>query len=156
EGCWSDLTSRIAPSLLGRSFASVDDIADFASTWTGSKFAIAGAETACWDLLAQSLHMRLAELLGAPAHRVDAGVESGLAVGLYPTVMELIQVIERHLSEGYKRLKIKIKPGQDLELVRAVRQHYGDIPLMVDANAAYTRDDIDTFRKLDDYELLMF
>jgi o-succinylbenzoate synthase len=157
EGCWADLTGRIAASLLGRAFASVDDINALASTWTGSRFAVAGAETACWDLLAQSLHLSLAELLGATAHRVDSGVESGLAVGLYPTVVELLQVIERHIGEGYKRVKIKIRPGQDLELVHAVRLHFGDdMPLMVDANAAYTRADIETFQKLDAYELLMF
>jgi o-succinylbenzoate synthase len=156
EGCWTDLTCQIAPSLLGRSFASADDIAALASTWTGSRFAVAGAETACWDALAQSLHMSLAELLGAMTERIDLGIDSGLAVGLYPTVVELLQVIEPHLAEGYKRLKIKIRPGQDLELVHAVRQHFGDIPLMIDANAAYTRADIDTFRKLDEYQLLMY
>jgi o-succinylbenzoate synthase len=157
EGCWADLSRLIAKGLLGQQFASIDDIAALAKNWEGcSRFAVAGAETACWDLLAQALHSSLAELVGAPADRVEAGVESGLAVGLYPTVIDLLRSIERHLTEGYKRVKIKIAPGNDLELVRAVRTHFGDIPLMVDANAAYKSSDIDLFRKLDEFDLLMF
>ncbi len=64
EGCWDDLAERIAPSLLGCAFATVDDIAEQAGTWRGSRFAIAGAETACWDLLGQARHATVAELLG--------------------------------------------------------------------------------------------
>ncbi|HEV3121943.1 MAG TPA: o-succinylbenzoate synthase [Isosphaeraceae bacterium] len=156
DGCWGDLTDRIAPSLLGCAFGSIEEIEAIAACWHGSRFSAAGAETACWDLLAQARHESLAELLGATADRVEMGVESGLAVGLYPTVVELLQTIERHLEQGYKRVKIKIAPGQDLELVRAVRVHFGDIPLMVDANAAYGRDDLELFRKLDEFDLLMF
>src|SRR5207302_4302491 len=95
---------------------------------TGSRFAAAGAETACWDLLAQSRRVSLAGLLGATADRVESWVESGLAVGLYPTVVELLQAIEPHLDEGYERVKIKICPGQDVELVRAVRRHFAAFP----------------------------
>jgi O-succinylbenzoate synthase len=156
EGCWTDLVERIIPELLGHAAGSEEEIAGLASGWSGSRFAVAGAETALWDLLGQARHESIAEMLGATADRIDSGVESGLAVGLYPTIVELLRVIERHLDEGYRRVKIKIEPGRDLELVRAVRQHFGDIPLMVDANAAYTRDDIDLFRRLDGEQLLMF
>lgn len=156
DGCWDDLVKRIGPSLLGHSIGSPEEIDSLARAWSGSRFAMAGAETACWDILAQARHQSLAELLGASEDRVQSGVESGLAIGLYPTIVELLQTIDRHLAEGYRRLKIKIKPGQDIELVRAVRQHFGDIPLMVDANAAYTRKDIDIFRALDTMDLLMF
>lgn len=157
EGCWEDLSERIVPLLMGKSFGSIDDIAALAEGWEGSRFAVAGAETACWDLLAQSRHETIAELLGAAHSYVNMQVESGLAVGLYPTVVELLKAIDTHLGEGYRRVKIKIAPGRDVDLVRAVRQHFGDeLPLMVDANGAYTRDDIDLFRELDDLDLLMF
>ncbi len=116
---------------------------------------MAGAETALWDLLGQARHATIAELLGAPDLRIDLGIESGLAVGLYPSIVELIKTIEAHLEAGYRRVKIKIRPGEDLDLVHAVRQHFGDVELMVDANAAYTADDIDIFRELDQYDLLM-
>jgi O-succinylbenzoate synthase len=157
EGCWDDLAGRIAPDLLGRRFSTVDDVAALRATWTGSRFAIAGAETACWDLLGRARRTSIASLLGASPDQAARGVESGLAVGLYPTVVELLKTIETHLAEGYRRVKIKIRPGQDVELVKAVRQHLGDdLPLMVDANAAYTVADLDVFRALDDFDLLMF
>jgi O-succinylbenzoate synthase len=88
--------------------------------------------------------------------RIDQGVESGLAVGLYPTIVELIKTIETHMEAGYRRVKIKIQPGQDIDLVHAVRQHFGDVELMLDANAAYTAADLDIFRELDQFDLLMF
>jgi o-succinylbenzoate synthase len=156
ERCWVELTEQIAPSLLGRSFPTVEEIDSLSSGWSGSRFAWAGVETALWDLLGQARHATIAELLGASVEQVARGVESGLAVGLYPTIVELLKTIEIHLAEGYRRVKIKIAPGHDLELVRAVRQHFGDIELMIDANGAYTRDDIDLFRALDDDDLLMF
>ena len=156
EGCWADLADRIAPGLVGRSFATVEEIAELAGSWTGSRFAVAGAETACWDLLGHARRESLAEMLGATGDAVLRGVDSGLAVGLYPTIVDLIQAIDTHMAEGYRRVKIKIKPGHDVDLVRAVRQHFGDVPLMVDANAAYTVADLDVFRALDGYDLLMF
>ena len=155
EGCWEELTGSIAPALLGFAFESAEEIGALASTWTGSRFAAAGAETACWDVLAQIGERSLAEMLGASPERIEVGVDSGLAVGLYPTVVDLLRAIEPHMAEGYKRLKLKIRPGQDLDLVRAVRQHFGEVPLMVDANAAYTRDDLDVLRRLDGEQLLM-
>jgi o-succinylbenzoate synthase len=155
EGCWDDLANTIAPGLIGRSFADVEDIAEAAAAWPGSRFAAAGAETALWDLLGQARHASIAELLGATELRIDMGVESGLAVGLLSSIVELIKTIEAHLEAGYRRVKIKIQPGQDLELVRAIRQHYADLPLVVDANGAYTTADLDIFRELDDYDLLM-
>jgi O-succinylbenzoate synthase len=155
-GCWDDLADRIAPALLGPAPATLEDVAARSAAWTGSRFAVAGAETALWDLLGQTRHATIAELLGASVEQLDRGVESGLAVGLYPSIVELLKTIETHLAEGYRRVKIKIAPGRDVELVRAVRQHFGDVELMVDANGAYTRDDIDIFRALDDDDLLMF
>jgi O-succinylbenzoate synthase len=156
EGCWDDLERAIAPGLLGRTVDSTAAIAEIASGWSGSRFAAAGAETALWDLLGQAHHATIAGLLGAIDEQVGLGVQSGLAVGLYPSIVELLKAIETHLDEGYRRVKIKIQPGSDVELVRAVRQHLGDIPLMVDANGAYTATDIDVFRQLDEFDLLMF
>lgn len=157
EECWVDLADRIAPSLLGRSFATVEELNDLAATWTdkAKSAAIAGAETACWDILAQTRHAPLAEMLGASRDQLGLKVESGLAVGLYPTVVELLKAIETHLAEGYRRIKIEIEPGRDVELVHAVRQHFGDLPLMVDARGAYTIADLNVFRELDLFDLLM-
>ena len=158
ERCWDDLALQIAPDLIGWAFGAVEEIAERAEAWAGcSRFAVAGAETACWDLLGQARHATIAELLGASLDQLDRGVESGLSLGLYPTIVELLRAIEAHMDEGYRRVKIRVRPGQDIELVRAVRQHFGEeLPLMVDANGAYTSADLDVFRELDGFDLLMF
>jgi o-succinylbenzoate synthase len=158
DGCWRELSSQIAPTLLGKIVGDVDEISQLAAPWMGlSRFAVAGVETAVWDLVGQARGESLAELLGARGDRIDFGVESGLAVGLCANIVDLLQSIERHMVEGYSRIKLKIRPGQDIEVVRAVRRHLGDdVSLMVDANAAYTKADIDVFRALDDFDLLMF
>src|SRR5262249_54536153 len=148
--------TAIAPSLIGQSINSPAAISTLASTWTGSRFAAAGAENALWDLLGQAHHATVAGLLGAIDEQINLGVQSGLAVGLYSSIVTLLKSIETHLAEGYRRVKIKIQPGSDIELVRAVRQHFGEIPLMVDANGAYTAADLDVFRTLDEFDLLMF
>ncbi|MGO9917920.1 MAG: o-succinylbenzoate synthase [Isosphaeraceae bacterium] len=155
EGCWHDLATCLAPALLGQSFATTEDINQLTSTWRASRFAVAGVETALWDLLGQAHHATIAELLGASDARITLGVESGLAVGIYPSIVELIRTVESHLEAGYRRVKLKIRPGDDVELVRAVRQHFGDVPLMVDANGSYTTADLDSLRELDRYDLLM-
>jgi O-succinylbenzoate synthase len=83
-------------------------------------------------------------------------VESGLAIGLYDDPADMLRAIERYLADGYKRVKIKIEPGRDVALVRAVRERFGDISLFVDANGAYGPEHIDVFRELDQFSLMMF
>jgi O-succinylbenzoate synthase len=83
-------------------------------------------------------------------------VESGLAVGIYGTIPKLLKAIESELVHGYKRVKIKIEPGWDIDPVKAVREAFGDIDLFVDANASYTLKDVDIFKKLDYYGLMMY
>src|SRR5262249_8842601 len=136
EGCWDDLSGRIAPGLVGSWVGSTEQIETMAAAWSGcSRFAIAGAETACWDLLGQMRRLCIAEMLGAPSDRIGEGIASGRAVGLYPPIVDLLRAIEGHIGEGYRRLKLKIKPGHDVDAVRAVRGHFGDdLPLSVDAN----------------------
>jgi O-succinylbenzoate synthase len=158
DATWEALTGRLAPRLPGRAVGSIDEIGQLASAWGDvDRPAAAGVETALWDLVAQSQHLSIARLLGAPEDRLHAGVESGLAVGLYPTVVDLLRGIEPHLDEGYRRVKLKIAPGRDIDLVRAVRDHFGeDLPLMVDGQGAYRREDLPVFQRLEDFALLMF
>jgi O-succinylbenzoate synthase len=154
---WSDLTERIGPTLPGRALSSIDGIQQITSAWDGeNRTARAGAETALWDLVGQATHQSLAGLLGASETRILDGVESGLAVGLYPTVVDLLRAIEPHLDEGYRRVKLKIAPDRDLDLIRAVRDHFGeDLPLMVDGQGAYRREDLPIFQRMEDFTLLM-
>jgi o-succinylbenzoate synthase len=152
ESCWQELREVLVPQMIGRTWNSPLDAADCVAGLPGSNFARVGIETALWDVEARRQGKPLFELLGG----VDKPVASGLAVGLYDDISDLLRTIERYLADGYKRVKIKIERGRDLELVQAVREHFGEIPLYVDANGAYDMSDLDTFRALDDFGLMMF
>ncbi|MDG3002899.1 o-succinylbenzoate synthase [Paludisphaera mucosa] len=155
DAVWEELTGTIAPKLLGLSVDCTERIGEAAASWRTSPTATAGAETALWDLLGQEHRVTVAQLLGADETQIRMGVESGLALGLYPSVVELLEAIEAHIGEGYRRIKIRIAPGRDLEFVRAIRQHFLDVELMVDGGGEYSAADADLFRELDDLDLLM-
>lgn len=152
ESCWRDLCNVLVPALTGKEFASPLDAARALDAMPGSNFAKVGIETAFWDIAARMDGTPLCVLLGGAVKPVP----SGLAVGLYDDTSHLLRAIERYLHDGYKRVKIKIEPGRDVELVRAVRRHFGAIPLFVDANGAYDLSHMDVFRELDELDLMMF
>jgi o-succinylbenzoate synthase len=152
ESCWQELRGELVPRLIGREWDSALSAAEYVAELPGSNFARVGIETAFWDIEARRTDKPLFELLGG----ADRAVPSGLAVGLYDKITDLLKTIERYLADGYKRVKIKIERGRDVDLIKSVRKHFGDIPLFVDANGAYDMSDIDTFRALDDFGLMMF
>ncbi len=118
----------------------------------GHHMAKAGLETAIWDLEAKAKNMPLWRMLGGVRERIDCGV----SIGIQPTIDRLLAKIDTEIKAGYRRIKIKIKPGWDVETVRQVRGAFPDVPLMCDANSAYTLDDIDLFKKMDRYNIMMF
>jgi O-succinylbenzoate synthase len=111
----------------------------------------AGLELAFMDLLAQTKQQSLAALIGGERNRVAVGV----SLGIQPTVAKLLGRVDRYLNLGYQRIKLKIKPGWDLDVVARVRRAHPDILLSVDANSAYTLADQDHLKKLDYFNLLM-
>jgi o-succinylbenzoate synthase len=152
ESTMSALVNDLVPDLLSRSVRSPVDYAHQLNSYGKEAFARAGMEGAIWDLTAQRLSTSISGLI-APS---NGAIMSGLAVGIYDTIPELLTTIERELRSGYKRVKIKIMPGWDVEPLRAVREKFGDIPLMVDANAAYNlADHIRVLHDLDTFDLLM-
>jgi O-succinylbenzoate synthase len=151
ESTWQDLRKIIVPGILDAKPVSIDEVNAILSHSGGNPFARAGLETAFWDLEGKKQNTPLYRLLGGTTNEVDCG----LAVGIYSSIDELLQAVEQHLVEGYKRVKIKIQPGWDLEPLEALRRRFGSIPLMVDANCAYTSADIEHLRALDEFELVM-
>jgi O-succinylbenzoate synthase len=141
----------IVPRLLGQDVSSVEDLIGRYRIIKGNNFAKSGIETAWWDLLARSEGKPLYKFLGG----VRTAIDSGVSLGIEKSIEDLLLKIERFLKEGYRRVKLKIKPGKDLAIVKAVRQHFGDIPLMLDANSAYTLQDVPLFKELDPYNLMM-
>ncbi|GGK29485.1 o-succinylbenzoate synthase [Caldalkalibacillus thermarum] len=113
-----------------------------------SKSALEGA---IWDLYAKENNMSLAAALGGTKKQIHVGV----SIGIQESLDDLLRVVEEFINEGYKRIKIKIKPGKDVEMIKGVRQRFPDVPIMVDANSAYTIQDIDVFKALDELNLMM-
>jgi O-succinylbenzoate synthase len=143
---------ELLPELIGSSFATMAELEAYLLGKGLSPFVRVAVENAAWEMLARAQGISLCELFGL----TEKDAPTGLAVGLYATLEDLKSALERYSPRAYKRLKIKIKRGQDIELVRAVRQWYGDIALFVDANADYSEADIPIFQELDRYDLMMF
>lgn len=154
ESCWYVLGEHLAPMLLGRPWEHPDDAAALTTRLSGNHFARAGLDMACWDLYGQARGETLATLVGGTAERISAGV----SLGIEPTVDALLDQVARHVGDGYRRIKLKCRPGWDLEPVRAVRSAFPGIALQVDANTGYRADSAEhlaALTALDDQGLLM-
>jgi O-succinylbenzoate synthase len=151
DGAWKHLVEKLIPCLLQLDSIEPSQLYLRFRESSGEHFAKAGLEGALWDAYAQTAGIPLCELLGTKARPVPSGV----AIGIFDELDELIERVERYLSDGYQRVKIKIQPGWDLEPLTAIRNRFPEIPLMVDANAAYTIADQELLRELDQYQLMM-
>lgn len=141
----------LAPSVIGRSFDSASDLVDAMAWVRGFPFAKTGIESACWHAAAVAAQSSLSTLFGGSKQSIPVGESLGIA----DTVKDLLAEVELRLSQGFQRIKLKVQPGWDVDVVRAVREHFGDIPLMIDANSAYTLDDAETFLRMEEYNLMM-
>ena len=149
QTAWHILSDFLIPSILGKDFLNIEDALTPYKWIRGHRMAKAGVEAALSDAFAKSKRISLSEFLGGTRKQISVGV----SVGLQSTPAELVKVVAGYLHDGYKRIKIKIAPGRDLDLVKAVRKEFPNIQLQVDANSAYTLDDIDMLQALDNYNL---
>ena len=149
---WAVIKGTVWPILQASDISKAMDVRPALSAIQGNKMAIAAVETAIWDLEAKLLGKPLGSHLGGTLPEIACGV----SIGLQETPELLVEKVAHELASGYQRIKIKIMPGEDVELVKAVRREFPGILLSVDANSAYRLDhDVETLRKLDDYGLLM-
>jgi O-succinylbenzoate synthase len=151
DTAWSVLEHFLIPPLLGKPAPAPRVFAQQVAPIRRHHMAKAGVEAALWDLEAQRQRKPLAEVLGGARKQIEVGV----SVGLEPTIDQVVARVERFLADGYKRIKIKIKPGMDVALARAIRRRFGDILLQVDANSAYSLSDAPTFQAMEDLNLLL-
>ncbi|MBC7170385.1 o-succinylbenzoate synthase [Candidatus Bipolaricaulota bacterium] len=141
----------VLPLLKGREIGHPSEFPALVAPIRGHAMAKAAVEAALWDLHAQREGVPLAALLGGTRDRVPAGV----SVGIQPDVETLVSRVAGYVGEGYRRVKLKVKPGWDLEPLAAVRERFPDLPLSVDANAAYALADAAHLREFDRFGLLM-
>lgn len=151
ETAWHIITGFVAARVLGRRFAHPDAVFDAMRPIRGHNMAKAIVEMAAWDLFAQIHRQPLSRVLGGTRDRIASGV----SIGIQDSLDQLQEKVGRELAAGYRRIKIKIKPGWDIAAVETVRTAFGDVPLMVDANAAYTLADAAHLARLDAYDLMM-
>ncbi|MEC2158267.1 o-succinylbenzoate synthase [Virgibacillus halodenitrificans] len=141
----------LIPILQKNTIAHPDDVSSLFSSIRRNNMAKAALEGAIWDLYAKRENMPLSEALGGTKKNIDVGI----SIGIQPTTQDLLDVIEKYVREGYKRIKIKIKPGRDIDVLKEVRYHFPDLPIMADANSAYTLQDIEHLKKMDELNLMM-
>jgi len=149
DTAWAALEHYILPRVVGRSFATPAELLAALDGIRGHNMAVAAVETAFWDLQAKAAGLPLWALLGGVARPIAVGA----SIGIQGSVAATVEQAERHAALGYKRLKFKIKPGWDVEPLRAVREALPDMPLSVDANSAYRLTDARVFYQLDELGL---
>ncbi|SHT16481.1 mandelate racemase/muconate lactonizing protein [Mycobacteroides abscessus subsp. abscessus] len=148
---WHMLEDFMIPKLLNTDIEHPDEVSEILSGIRKNNMAKSTIEGAVWDLFAKQKGISLAVALGGEKKEIDVGI----SIGIQDTVLDLVQLIEEHVNEGYKRIKVKIKPGWDVEALREVRKHFPNVPLMADANSAYHLNDIDRLKALDEFNLTM-
>ncbi|HEY3382744.1 MAG TPA: o-succinylbenzoate synthase [Vicinamibacterales bacterium] len=151
ETAWHVVTEFLGPTLLATRFSHPREVFGAFRAVRGHNMAKASLEMAAWDLYARQTGEPLSRVLGGERTRIASGV----SIGIQDSLDQLAQKIRTELDAGYRRIKIKIKPGWDIDAVRMVRDRFGDIPLMVDANAAYSLADTDHLAALDQFHLMM-
>ncbi len=148
---WHILRDFLIPSVLGKEFETIDGFLGLYGPVKGNTFAKAGLEMAAWDLLGRSAGRPVADLLGGERDEIFSGV----SLGIDRDTNRLIGLIEVHLGQGYRRVKLKVAKGHDVDVLEKVRNRFPDVPLMVDANSAYTLNDVDHLKALDSFNLMM-
>jgi O-succinylbenzoate synthase len=151
ETAWHVLTRFLLPGIVGSRFEEPGRVLDPVGWVRGHPMARAAVEMAAWDLVARREGRSLSEVLGGTRDSVEVGV----SIGLQPDDDALLSRVESRLQEGYRRVKLKVKPGRDVEMVRRVRDRFPEATVMVDANSAYTLEDRTRLAELDDLDLLM-
>jgi O-succinylbenzoate synthase len=152
DSAWLLLKNYVVPAALGKTLGSAAEAGPLSAGIKGHRMARGGFEAACWDLEARLRGIPLWQAIGGGARKE---IPCGVSIGIQDSVTQLVEKIRREVEAGYQRIKIKIKPGWDVDVVAEVRREFPSILLMADANCAYTLADIEHLKKLDDFQLMM-
>ncbi|WP_017755155.1 o-succinylbenzoate synthase [Calidifontibacillus oryziterrae] len=148
---WHLLEDFLIPEVLRTNIEHPDEINKMFSAIRKNNMAKSTIEGAIWDLYSQRTGQSLASALGGTKKQIEVGI----SIGIQEKVEDLLKIIEQAVNDGYKRIKVKIKPGWDIEVLREIRKHFPTIPLMADANSAYRLNDIHRLKALDEFHLTM-
>lgn len=151
DTAWIIITKYVAPMLASARIKSAEETVGALSKIRGNRMAKGAVEAAIWDLESKMAGEPLWRRIGGVRQEIPCGV----SIGIQETTEALLEKVSREIERGYRRIKIKIKPGRDIEIVEVVRSRFPEVPLMVDANSAYTLSDLELFKRFDLYNLMM-
>ncbi len=148
---WHMLEDFLIPLILNKEIQHPDEVNEIFAPIRKNNMAKSTIEGAVWDIYAQQTNQSLAHALGGKKDKIEVGI----SIGIQNTIEELVDVVDGFLQEGYKRIKVKIKPGWDVDVIRTLREKFPDTPIMADANSAYRLEDIEHLKQLDAFDLTM-
>lgn len=151
DAAWATMRSFLIPALLGKTVAQGRECAALMARVRGHRMAKAALENAVWDAEARQKQQPLWKLLGGSRREIQCGV----SIGIQDSIEQLLDKIQTELAAGYRRIKVKVKPGWDVNILERIRSRWPDILLSCDANSAYRMGEIEHLRKFDQFNLLM-
>jgi len=151
ETAWSTIKEYLAPAVLGRPLTAAHEVAGLMAKVRGHRMAKAAIENAAWDAEAKQKQQPLWKLLGGTTREIQCGV----SIGIQDSIEQLLDKIDTELAAGYRRIKVKVKPGWDINVLERIRSRWPDILLSCDANSAYRLHEVEHLRKFDRFGLLM-
>lgn len=148
---WHMLEDFLIPLILNKEIHHPDEVSELFEPIRKNNMAKSTIEGAIWDIYAQQTNQSLAQALGGKKDKIEVGI----SIGIQKSIDDLVALVDQYVNEGYKRIKVKIKPGWDVEVMRTLREKFPNVAIMADANSAYRLEDIETLKQLDEFNLTM-
>lgn len=148
---WHMLEDFLTPLILNKEIQHPDEVNEIFAPIRKNNMAKSTIEGAVWDIYSQQTNQSLAQALGGTKDKIEVGI----SIGIQNSIEELVNVVDDFVKKGYKRIKVKIKPGWDVEVMRSLRENFPDTAIMADANSAYRLEDIELLKRLDEFDLMM-
>ncbi|MCT6925583.1 o-succinylbenzoate synthase [Metasolibacillus sp.] len=148
---WHMLEDFLIPLILNKEITHPDEVSDIFSAIRKNNMAKSTIEGAVWDIYAQQTNQSLAQALGGTKDKIEVGI----SIGIQNSIEELVELVGGYVQEGYKRIKVKVKPGWDVEVMRSLRNAFPNVAIMADANSAYRLEDAQLLKQLDEFNLTM-
>lgn len=148
---WHMLEDYLIPLILNKEIQHPDEVSDIFEPIRKNNMAKSTIEGAIWDIYAQQTNQSLAKALGGERDKIEVGI----SIGIQKSIDDLVAIVDQSVKDGYKRIKVKIKPGWDIDVMRTLREKFPDIAIMADANSAYRLEDTELLKQLDEFDLTM-
>ncbi|WP_066072401.1 o-succinylbenzoate synthase [Neobacillus soli] len=148
---WHMLEDFLIPIILNKDLKHPDEVSELFAPIRKNNMAKSTIEGAVWDIYAQQTNQTLASALGGHKNKIEVGI----SIGIQKSIDDLVLLVDEYVKEGYKRIKVKIKPGWDVDVMRTLREKFLDVAIMADANSAYRLEDAETLKQLDAFDLTM-